>query len=89
MNVPLAMAAEATGCLSAIPKAVSENYLLKAKEVGAIEAAKVAEADFTKPDPKRLAEVETLRPLALAEAEKAAGINPTLEQLQLSGAAGQ
>ncbi len=88
-NVPLAMAADAVGCLSAIPKSISEQYLLKAKEVGAVQAAKAVADEFTKPDPKRLAEVEALRPLALIDAENAKGINPTLEQLQLSGAAGQ
>ena len=88
-NVPLAMAADAVGCLSAIPKSVSQDYLAKAKEVGSVQAAKIVSDDFTKADPKRLAEVETLRPLALIEAENAKGINPTLEQLQLSGAAGQ
>jgi radical SAM protein with 4Fe4S-binding SPASM domain len=88
-NVPLAMAAEASGCLSAIPKTLSQNYLDRAKEVGAMQAAKTVSDEFTKPDPKRLAEVERLRPEALREAENAKGINPTLEQLQLSGAAGQ
>ena len=87
MNVPLAMAAEATGCLAAIPKTVSENYLEQAKTLGPIEAAEVVADAFTKPDPKRLAEVQKLKPEAYADAEKAKGVNPTLETL--TGAAGQ
>jgi radical SAM protein with 4Fe4S-binding SPASM domain len=87
-NVPLAMAAEpGQGGLSAIPKSVGESYLAKAKEIGPGDAAKVIAAEFTKPDPKRLAEVERLKPEALQDAEKAKGINPTLEVLN-AGAAG-
>ena len=86
MNVPLAMAGEATGCLAAIPKRISEMYLQQAKEVGPMQAGKNAAEEFTKPDTKRLAEVAALRPLAMEEATKAAGINPTLEQLQLTEA---
>jgi radical SAM protein with 4Fe4S-binding SPASM domain len=85
MNVPLAMAAEATGCLSAIPKKLSQQYLEKAKEIGPAQAAKIVADEFTQPDPKRLAEVEALKPLAHADAERAAGINPTLEVLQAAG----
>jgi radical SAM protein with 4Fe4S-binding SPASM domain len=80
-NVPLAMAADAIACLSALPKSVSENYLAQAKIIGSSEAAKAAEAEYTKPDPKRLAAVEALKPEACAEAEKAVGTNPSLENV--------
>ena len=63
--------------------------MLKAKEIGPGEAAKVVVDEFTKPDPKRLAEVHKLKPEAFADAENAKGTNPTLEQLNLTGAAGQ
>lgn len=78
-NVPLALAAEATSCLAAIPKNISEHYRKKAEEAGAREAAESAEAEFTKPDPKRLAEVERLRPEAQADAAKVKGISPVPE----------
>jgi radical SAM protein with 4Fe4S-binding SPASM domain len=81
MNVPLAMAAEATGCLSAIPKKVSEGYLEKAKTLGPVKAAEAVADEFAQPDPKRLAEIDALRPEALEDAKKAAGVNPTLETL--------
>ena len=84
-NAPLALAGEATSCLAAIPKKVSADYLAKAQEVGPVEAAKIVAAEFTKPDPKRLAEVQALRPEALADAEKAKGVNPTLETLAAAG----
>ncbi len=87
-NAPLALAGEATNCLSAIPKKVGADYLAKAQELGPVEAAKVVAAEFTKPDPKRLAEVEALRPEALADAERAKGANPTLETIG-AGAAGE
>ncbi len=36
MNVPLAMAADVTSCLSAIPKTISADYLEKAKTLGPV-----------------------------------------------------
>ena len=83
-NVPLALAAEATSCLAAIPKSVSEDYRRKAEEVGSAAAAKAVSDKFTLPDPARLAEVAALRPEALLESEKAAAVNPTLEQVTAS-----
>jgi radical SAM protein with 4Fe4S-binding SPASM domain len=86
-NVPLAMAADTAGCLSAIPKKVAQSYLDQAKDKGPSEAAKIVTEDFTKPDPKKLAEIQALKPEAFADAEKAKGANPTLETLN-AGAAG-
>ena len=87
-NVPLALAAESTGCVAAIPKTLSEQYLRLAKEMGPGEAAKIVADDFTKADPVKLAEIQALKPEAMQDADKAAAVNPTLEQIT-AGAAGQ
>ena len=86
MNVPLALAAEAVKGLGAIPRHIGEMYVEQAKTLGPGAAALAAEAEFTKPDTKKLQELETLKAEAQAAAAAVADTNPTTEQLTEAGA---